>query len=150
MENEPTSKSDPAGEQTSKEVKAFIREAGSTLRILEKGTQWANRAELIIGQLKAGVRRIMKDAGVPLPFWDYCLEWKAMINNHTFKNAFALQGQTPHFSMFCREGDISAISSFGFFDFVYFRDHTQQFPMATEVLGRFLGKSEGVGNAMTC
>jgi hypothetical protein len=141
---------DPAGEQTSKEVKSFIREAGSTLRILEEGTQWANRAELIIGQLKAGVRRVMKDAGVPLPFWDYCLEWKAMINNHTAKSAFALQGQTPHFSMFGREGDISAISSFGFFDFVYFRDHTQQFPMATEVLGRYLGKSHGVGNAMAC
>ena len=92
----------------------------------------------------------MKDAGVPLPFWDYCLEWRAMVNNHTAKNAFALQGQTPHFSMFGREGDISAISFFGVFDFVYFSDHTQQFPMATEVLGRFLGRSEGVGNVMTC
>ena len=39
---------DPAGEQTSKDVRAFIRESGSFLRVLEEGTQWANRAELII------------------------------------------------------------------------------------------------------
>ena len=90
---------DPAGEQTSKEVKAFIRDVGTTLRVLEEGTQWANRAELIIGHLKAGVRRTMKDAGVPLPFWDYCLEWRAMINNLTAKPTFDLQGQTPHFTV---------------------------------------------------
>jgi hypothetical protein len=45
---------------------------------------------------------------------------------------------------------VSAKILFGFYDFVYFRDDTQQFPMATEALGRFLGKSHGVGNAMTC
>jgi hypothetical protein len=43
---------DMSGEQISKEVKAFCNEIGSTLRALEEGTPWANKAELYIGLLK--------------------------------------------------------------------------------------------------
>jgi hypothetical protein len=110
----------------------------------------SNRAELIIGQLKAGVRRVMKDTGCPIPFWDYCLEWKDAVDNHTAKNIYQLNGQTPHFHVHGQEGDISALSTFGFYEFVYFRDHTQQFSLATEVLGRYLGPSLYTGNAMCC
>ena len=39
---------DPAAEQTSKPVKKFCHEVGTTLTILEEHTQWANRAELYI------------------------------------------------------------------------------------------------------
>jgi hypothetical protein len=35
---------DMSGEQMSKEVKAFCNEIGSTLRALEEGTPWANKA----------------------------------------------------------------------------------------------------------
>ena len=83
---------DPAGEQTSKEVRHFILNAGSTLKMLEEKTLWANRAELIIGHLKASVRKLMKATACPIPFWDYCLEWRAMITNHTAKDSFQLQG----------------------------------------------------------
>ena len=33
---------DPSGEQTSKEVKHFCHQVGTTLRILKESTQWAN------------------------------------------------------------------------------------------------------------
>ena len=33
---------DPSGEQTSKEVKHFCNQVGTTLRILEAATQWAD------------------------------------------------------------------------------------------------------------
>ena len=55
---------DPAGEQTSKEVRHFILNAGSTLRMLEEKSQWANLAELVIG----GVRKLMKDTACPISF----------------------------------------------------------------------------------
>ena len=84
----------------------------------------------------------MKETACPIPFWDYCLEWRVMITNQ-------LQGQTPFFTVHGYEGDISSISSVGFYDFVYFRDDTQSFPHGNEILGRYLGKSRDVGNA-TC
>jgi hypothetical protein len=52
---------DMSGEQISKEVKAFCNDIGSTLRALEEGTPWANKAELYIGLLKEAVRKDMKD-----------------------------------------------------------------------------------------
>eukprot|EP00980_Cylindrotheca_fusiformis_P002440 scaffold581_cov82-Cylindrotheca_fusiformis.AAC.1 len=72
---------DASGEQTSKRVKSFLQEIGTSLRVLEKDTQWANRAELYIGVLKEAVRKDMHQSGAPLPFWDYCAERRARIHN---------------------------------------------------------------------
>ena len=38
---------DPAGEQTSRKVKKFSHQVGTTLRILEKNTQWDNLSEIL-------------------------------------------------------------------------------------------------------
>ena len=58
----------------SKEVKAFCHKIGTTLRILEGSTQWANRAELYVGLFKEAVRKDMLEKDSPLIFWDYCAE----------------------------------------------------------------------------
>ena len=50
--------SDPSGEQTSNDLKKFCGEIGTTLRALEEGTQWANRAELYIGSCPERSERI--------------------------------------------------------------------------------------------
>ena len=47
---------DHAKEQVSKEVKGFLNKIGTTLKVLEEGTPWANRAELYIGLIKEAVR----------------------------------------------------------------------------------------------
>jgi hypothetical protein len=54
---------DMSSEQMSKEANAFCKEIGSTLRALQEGTSWANKAELYIGLLKEAVRKDMKDQG---------------------------------------------------------------------------------------
>ena len=65
---------DAAREQISKEVQHFCHQMGTTLRVLEENTPWANRAELYIGLVKEGIRKDMKDSNCPLVFWDYCAE----------------------------------------------------------------------------
>eukprot|EP00985_Skeletonema_marinoi_P009175 scaffold4243_cov136-Skeletonema_marinoi.AAC.3 len=65
---------DPHRTQTSNEVRRFLYEVGTTLRVLERGTQWANLAERIIGMLKSGIRADLRDSNAPMVFWDYCLE----------------------------------------------------------------------------
>jgi hypothetical protein len=71
---------DMSGEEMSKEVKAFCNEIGSTLRALEEGTPWANKAELNVGLLKEAVRKDMKDQDSPMVFWDCCFERRARIH----------------------------------------------------------------------
>ena len=45
--------------QTSNKTKQFCLQVGTTLRVLERGTPWANRAELYIGLLKEAVCKDM-------------------------------------------------------------------------------------------
>ena len=41
----------------SKEVKLFCHKVGTTLRILEVSTQWANKSELYVGLFKEAVKK---------------------------------------------------------------------------------------------
>ena len=81
---------DASKEQTSLSLRKFCNDMGTTLRILEEGTQWANKAELYIGLIKEAVHKDMKDSDCPLRLWDYCVECRARINNLTARNLFSL------------------------------------------------------------
>ena len=89
-----------------------FKNVGSTLRLLEDGTPFANRAELIIGHLKAAVRKDLMESNCPLCLWDYCIERRVRINNLTAKNLFSLEGETPYTTVYGIEGDISALADF--------------------------------------
>jgi hypothetical protein len=103
---------DMAGEQTSHDLKRVFQEIGTTLRVLEEGTPWANKAELYIGLIKEAVRKDMKDSDCPLAFWDYCVEWRARINNLTAKDFFTLHGTKAHTELFGEDGDISNLCQY--------------------------------------
>ena len=127
---------DMSGEQMSSEVKKCCNDIGSTLRALEEGTPWSNKAELYIGLIKEAVRKDMHKLNSPLCFWDYCVERRARISNLTAKNAFRLHGSTPHTLTTGDEGDISNLCQYGWYEWCYFRDQTAAFPNNKEVLGR--------------
>ena len=139
---------DQSGEQMSNDVKIFCNEIGTSLRALEEGTPWANKAELYIGLLKEAVRKDMKAANSPMVLWDYCVERRARVHNLTARSTFNLHGSTPHTITTGEEGDISSLCQFGWYEWCYFREHKAAFPHQKEVLGRVLGPSRGEGNEM--
>jgi hypothetical protein len=47
--------------------------------------------------LKEAVRNDQKEACSPFPFWDYCFERRARINNVTSRDLFQLRGERPKF-----------------------------------------------------
>ena len=51
---------DASGEQSSIKLRQFCQEIGTTLRYIEEGTPWANKAELYIGLIKEATRKDMK------------------------------------------------------------------------------------------
>eukprot|EP00957_Ditylum_brightwellii_P150737 11477584-Ditylum_brightwellii.AAC.1 len=60
-----------AAERTSQPLRSFCAEIGTTLRVLEEGTLWANKVEIYIGLLKEAVQNDMKEPKCPLALWDY-------------------------------------------------------------------------------
>ena len=48
--------------------------------------------------------------------------------------------------MYGKEGDISALADFSWYEVVYYMDQKQPFPYAKEMLGKDLVPSTGVGN----
>ena len=61
---------DAAKAQKSKVVKHYCNDIGTTLKVLERNTPWANKAELYIGILKEAVQKDLKESNCPLAFWD--------------------------------------------------------------------------------
>ena len=59
---------DPHPSQKSKEVKQFCHKIGTTLRLLEESTQWANKSELYIGLYKEAIQIDTLEANIPLVF----------------------------------------------------------------------------------
>ena len=90
----------------------------------------------------------MKQADSPLPLWDYCVERRARINNLTARSLFSLHGQNAYFTVTGQEGDISNLCRFEWYEWCYFREKKNHFPLNQELLGRNLGPSKGEGNEM--
>ena len=134
--------------QTTSTVKRFCDQVGTTLKILERATPWANRAELYIGLLKEAVRKDMRESNSPMVLWDYAIERRALIHNAVPRPLFQAQGKTPHECTFGVQNDISKICNFGWYEWVYYRDFGS-FPENKEKLGRLLGPTKNEGNAMS-
>ena len=130
---------DMSGEQMSNDIRKFCNDIGTTLRALEEGTPWSNKAELYIGLLKEAVRKVMHESNSLMSLWDYCMERRAQINNLTAKDNFKLHGTTPHTATMTEEGDISLLCQFGWYEWCYYHEQTAAFPHNREVLGRVLG-----------
>ena len=139
---------DAAGENQSKELRQFCSEIGTTLRWIEEGTPWANKAELYIGIIKEAVRKDMKEACSPLVLWDYCIERRVRINNMVAKDRFNLHGLNAHTTLTGEEADISNLCKYAWYEWCYFREQKAKFPFNREVLGRVLGPATGAGNEM--
>ena len=142
---------DPSGEQTSRAVRRFCNQIGTTLRILEESTQWANRAELYIGLLKRAIRRDLRQSNCPMVLWDYCAQRRALIHNLTPRNLFQLEKQSPYQFTFGVQGDISRLCNFGWYEWCYYKEESAKttiFPNQKEFLGRNLGPSKNEGNEM--
>ena len=63
-----------SSEQMAHDAQKFCSDIGTTLRALEEGTPWSNKAELYIGLLKEAVQKDMHESNSPMTLWDYCVE----------------------------------------------------------------------------
>ena len=90
----------------------------------------------------------MRATGSPIVLWDYCMERCALIFQVTAKKLFQLNGTNPHTATFGTEADISHICNFGWYEWVYYRTQSAQYPFQKECLGHCLGPARNEGNVM--
>ncbi len=91
---------DPSGEQTSRQVKRFCHQVGTSLRILEEATQWANRAELYIRIFKEAIRKDLREQNCPMVLWDYGAE-QTLASGPSLPSSCIISTLTMHMPMWC-------------------------------------------------
>ena len=147
---------DNAKELTKGQFKKKCKRAQCPMHPIEAYTSNANLAEGVIREVKRHYRRTMLETGAPEVVWDWCLEWCALVRAHTALNMHELKGKTPMTKMTGETADISFLSEFGFYNWVWYIDQegrpgqemTQERSMGIKKLGRYLGPSDNVGDKM--
>jgi len=90
----------------------------------------------------------MRTSNAPAVLWDYCFELAALIRSHTCLNLDQLEGKTPETMLLGDTADISFLSEFAWYDYVWY--HVPTAPeMQNRLLGRWLGPSTDCGEAMS-
>ena len=69
----------PPGGKTSKQVKKFCSQIGTSLRLLEDSTQWENWNELYIGIFKEAIYKDIRSTNFSMSIWEYCAKGCARI-----------------------------------------------------------------------
>ena len=133
---------DGAPEQIKGESRRLCNKVDTEIIQLERGTPWANRAEGYVGITKSETKTDLKISNCPMVLWCYAVERRANILSASTRNIYELYGQVPQSKISGQQTDISSLAAFGWYEWVYYRDPGQTYPMASERLGRCLGPAE--------
>ena len=114
----------------------------------EPYSPWQNAAEGTIRERNksAGIKMIKTNS--PKKLWDDCIELEMEIRSCTVNNVFELKGDVPMTVMKGETANITHLCEFGWYDWVYFRDNAVTYPNDKWVLGRWLGPSTDIGQAL--
>jgi hypothetical protein len=139
---------DGSQEQTAKgsEFMKTIKKNDIDYHISEPDRQQQNPAEGVIREARKKWFRIMVKKQVPKRLWDYGLKWVCQVMQRTSNTVFSLDGRTPIEEVTGETPDISEYLDFGFYEFVWFKENAG---LGENQLGRWLGVSHRIGNAMS-
>ena len=139
---------DNARELTQGEFKKKVQRVGATIRPIEAYTPNANIAEDGIRELKQTCRRMTSSMNTPEVLWDSCLVFCAHIRSNTAMNIHALHGDVPAAVLTGDTPDISYISEFGWYEYVWYISPQGTDTLQRKQLGRYCGPSHDVGDAL--
>jgi hypothetical protein len=131
--------------------KQKLQRYGCLLAPIKAHTPNLNLAELSIRELKRLFQRFMQASNAPAVLWDYfCFELAALIHSHTCLILDQLEGKPPKTMLLGDTVDISFLSEFAWYNYVWYHVHVPTAPeMQNRLLGRWLGPSTDCGEAMS-
>jgi hypothetical protein len=124
-----------------------VRELEIKQTLSEPYSQFQNRAESGIRELKKKCGRIGKRMGVPKPLWDYLATYVAETHSRTAHPLWNLHGRTPYEITVGETPDISEWFEYEFYEPCWYLDNAD-FPDTKMKLGRWLGVAHRIGQAM--
>jgi hypothetical protein len=140
--------SDDAKELMQGKFKELCKQYHIPCTYTEPHSPWQNRAENAIRELKRHVRRKMAANKVPARLWDFCVKWSSDVRNKTSSNRFELDGRTPYEAVLGHTPDISSLTTFNFYEPVWYLEQTEEFPKPRRKMGRWLGEAYNIGQAL--
>jgi hypothetical protein len=117
--------------------------------VTEPHSQWQNRAEGEIREIKKSVRHRLQASRAPKRLWCFCTEWVLAVRRLTALSLPALNGRVATELLEGETPDISEYAQFDWYEPVWFIDPTSSFPEPKRKLGRWIGVASDVGQAMT-
>ena len=138
---------DGAMEERGRAFEAEVRKIRSKHHVTEPYSQWQNRAEREIQELKKSIKRTTIRSRSPRRLWCYCGEWVAAIRRLTAHDNPALNGLTAEEHVHARTPDISAYAMFDWYQPVWYIDPAEGLEPRRK-LGRWIGVAEHFGAPM--
>jgi hypothetical protein len=134
--------SDNAKAQQSVKAKAVYRNFGITDGSSDPHYQNQNSAEREIQDVKKDVEAVLNITNTPYKWWPLCVENICLVKNHTARTS--LGDRTPMEKRTGQTPDVSKLLQYRWWEPVYFLNEK-----GTEVLGRWAGIAEHVGDELT-
>lgn len=109
-------RTDLGGEFVSKNFKEWLAKNGIQHETAAAGHHEQNgRAEVAIRDIFARVRAVLKTCGLPVNYWDYCVDYVILVYNHMFPHKIRSTGaiKVPASEMFGKSIDVSLFPLFG-------------------------------------
>ena len=110
-------------------------------------SQFQNRAEAEIRELKRGTWKFLRLKRAPKRLWCFCAGWYAGVRRLTALDIYRLQGRTPAESRLGSTPDISEYAQFDWYDFVKYNDVAADDNQKVRY-GRLVGPCESSGTNM--
>ena len=138
--------SDGAKEVTGKMWTDEINNYRMRHHITEPHSQWQNKAEAEIREVKRMIKHHMYKSQCPKRFWCYCGQWVAAIRRFLAHNMPNLEGTNPYERIHARTADISEYVQFDWYQFVWFLEPNEGGVQPRKSIGRWLGVASGTGS----
>lgn len=143
--------SDGAKEESSQRWSKELRLLRAIQHFTEPYSQWQNRAEADIREIKKLIRKFTRRTGSPKRLWDYLGQYVAALRRKTAHDIPELDGRTPEENIHARVVDISAYCQFEWYENVWYVDRSDANVPATDErrkLGKWIGVAERHGSPM--
>ena len=139
---------DGASEQRTGKWEEWTKKCNIVASFTEPHSPWQNRAEGAIREFKKSVRRLLFTTKTPMKLWDYCGQYIARLRRCTSQPLYCLDGRTPHELLTGETPDISELLDYEWYSPVWYYDGLEGFPLERRKLGRWLGPSHRIGQAL--
>jgi hypothetical protein len=139
--------SDGAREVNSLKWNAEINNYRVHHHVTEPHSQWQNKAEAEIREVKRMIKHHMYKSKCPKRFWCYCGEWISAIRRFIAHNIPALAGTNPYELIHARTADISEYVQFDWYQFVWFLEPSDGLTPRRSI-GRWLGVAVDTGSPL--